>query len=245
MSILSELQSRRLGLIELLSMGFDVYLKNLKPILLVYCTTLFPFRIILSALITQVENSPSGSFSAFYYVFLYVFLIVMELVSLIYFIAVSVIIEKYLHGINTSYQSVVSKIFSIFIPLVFLYFIFFINVFLRSLLLFIPGIIYIINNGYYWFSCIFRDQRGKAAFAYSRSIVRGNWWRVFFFYCLIFLIHFGLQTIFSKILSTIPFMNTFWVSLLSQTLPPFIGIGIGIGSILLFINLEFQKSLER
>jgi len=99
-----------------------------------------------------------------------------------------------------------------------------------------------VNNLYCVFALILRDQRGKAAFAYSRSIVKGNWWRVFFFLFLGVFIVFGLQIILSKLLNTVPFMNDFWVSLLSQTLPQFIAIGISSGSILLFLNLDYHKS---
>ncbi|NEN89437.1 MAG: hypothetical protein F6K48_11235 [Okeania sp. SIO3H1] len=240
MSILSELKSRKLGLIELISMGFDVYLKNLKPILLLFCTISLPFSIIMSALTTEVQNSPSGLFLAFYYVFLIFFI----LVSSIYYIAVSVITDNYVHERNTNYQSVVKKIFASLVPLFLLSFRFWINYFLRCLLLLIPGIIYLINNGYYGLAFILRDQKGEASFLYSRSIVEGNWWRVFFFSFLVGLISIGLQTVFSQFLNTIPFINPFWVSVLSETLPTFITIGISLGDILLFLNLEFQKNLE-
>ncbi|NER91120.1 hypothetical protein [Moorena sp. SIO3A2] len=243
MSILSELQSRKIGLIELISMGFEVYLKNLKPILLVFSTIYLPFMIIMLAVSFSIQNNPSG-LSLVLQVFFYLGLFVFSIFQNIYFIAISVITENYVHGRNTSYQSVVNKILAILVPLFFLGVRYFINIYLRLLLLIIPGIIYAINNAYYGFAFILRDQRGTAAFAYSRSIVKGNWWRVLFFSFLVMLIAFGLQTIFSKLFNIIPILNDFWVSLLSQTLPQFIVIGIGIGSILLFLNLDFQKSLE-
>lgn len=241
MSILSELQSRKIGLIELMSMGFEVYLKNLKPILLVFSTIYLPFLIIMLAVSFPIQNNPEGLSLVLLYLGLFVFWIVQS----IYFIAISVITENYVHGRNTSYQSVVKKILASLVPLLFLGFRFGINYLLRGLLLIIPGIIYLINNQYYGLAFILRDQRGKAAFAYSRSIVKGNWWRVFFFGFLVLFIVFGLQTIFSKLLNIIPFINDFWVSLLSQTLPQFIVIGITIGSILLFLNLDFQINFQK
>lgn len=240
MSILSELQSRKLGLIELMSMGFDVYLKNLKPILLVFCTIYLPFLIIFSAFVISLENnsSPSGLFWILYCLSW----IILTITSLIYFIAISVITENYVYGINTNYHSVIKKIFLQIFHLFFLSFRFGINYFLRAILLLIPGIIYLINNQYYGLAFILRDKRGKAAFAYSRSIVKDNWWRVFFFVFLFGLIPIFLQRIFNQLLSII--MNSFWAYLLSQTLISFIGIGIGLGGILLFFNLEFLKNME-
>lgn len=87
MITLSELQSRKVGLIELLSMGFNVYLKNFKPILLLFCTTNLPFLIILSALIAHNQNNPSVLSWAFYLVFV----IVASMAMSIYEIATSVI----------------------------------------------------------------------------------------------------------------------------------------------------------
>ncbi|OLT58399.1 hypothetical protein BJP37_04385 [Moorena bouillonii PNG] len=49
-------------------MGVDVYLKNLKPILLLFCTIYFPLLIILSALNPENQNNPSGLFLAFFVV---------------------------------------------------------------------------------------------------------------------------------------------------------------------------------
>lgn len=242
MSILSELQSRKLGLIELILMGFDVYFKNLKPILLAFAVILLPFMIILGALVYLVQIDPNRS--VILWIWYLGFLILVLLMSLIYFIALSIITENFVNDRKTSYQSVVRQIASSFIPLFLLGIRFGINYFLRCLLLFIPGIIYLVNNQYYGLAFILRDQRGKAAFAYSRSIVKGNWWRVLFFGFLSNFVIFGLQKIFSKALNTVPLINDFIASVLSQVLPQFIAIGIGVGAILLFLNLDYQKSLE-
>ncbi len=240
MSILYELQSRKLGLIELLSMGFDVYLKNLKPMLLCFCTIMLPSTIGYFSFFKYNINN----FSALALVLDHIALFAFYTFATIYSIAISVITDNYVHGRNTSYQSVAKKIISSFIPLFCLFFLFAINIYLRFLLFFIPCIIYAINNSYYGLAFILRDQRGKAAFAYSRSIVRGNRWRVFFFFFFVLFTAFGLQIIFTKLLNIIPFMNDFWVFVLSHTLVQFIGIGISISGILLFLNLDFQKSLE-
>ncbi|NEO76894.1 hypothetical protein [Moorena sp. SIO4G3] len=240
MSSLSKLQSRKLGLIELISMGFDVYLKNLKPILLLFCTIYLPLLIILSALNPENQNNPSGWFLAFFVVVS----IVVNLAGIIYIIALSLITENYLHGRDTSYQSAVQKIVSSLLPLVGLVLRFWINYLLRFMLLIIPGIVYAVNNQYYGLAFILRDQRGKDAFDYSRSIVEGNWWKVLFFIFLSVLSALGCQFILNSVLSNIPVMKNFWDDLLSVILPKFIVIGIAIGNILLFLNLDYQKSLE-
>jgi hypothetical protein len=114
-----------------------------------------------------------------------------------------------------------------------------------SLLFTIPVIIYLINNQYYGLAFILRDKRGTDAFHYSQSLVKNNWWRVFFFGILAILfgiINAVLQILLSKLLSLL--VVDFWADLLSQVLPQFIAIGIGVAGILLFLNLDFQKSLN-
>jgi hypothetical protein len=287
MSILSELQGRKLGLVELILMGFDVYLKNFKPILLVFCTINLPFLIITLALGPQSINNSSNLFWTFFWFFM----IIQSITGLIYdWVALSLMTENYVYKRNISYQNIVKKIFSSLISLCLLMIRFVINscfrIFLFTLLftlitslitivleifypgifginlysylasylylftllgilLYIPAIIYWINNGYYGIAFILRDQKGKSAFAYSRSIVKDNWWKVFFFNFLYFCIMLGLPIIFGKFFKIIPFMNNYlFRALLLNILPLFISIGIRIGGILLFLNLDYQKSLE-
>ncbi|MBD2775076.1 hypothetical protein [Iningainema tapete] len=113
--------------------------------------------------------------------------------------------------------------------------------FLRCLLLIVPGIIYIVNNGYYANALILRDQRGKAAFQYSRSLVKGNWWRVFFLNLLSFITVVGLQAIMNKILSSVIANSPILISVLSITLANLVSLGVVISGVLLFLNLDFQK----
>ncbi|NEO79330.1 hypothetical protein [Moorena sp. SIO4G3] len=304
MSILSELQSRELGLIELLLMGFDIYLKNIKSILVLFCL-IFLLQIIILVLIiilifsqllffedigfilgfiyliailftplraiflliTFMSIIPMLGFENIEFIFgffaLTSLLVLIDLMNTtpIYNIAISVITDNYVHGINISYQSVLKKIFSSLNSILCLGFIYQVNFLLRAMmLLVIPGIIYRINNLYYGSAFILRDQRGKAAFTYSRSIVKGNCYKVFVFSFLfsfisIFLLFFisgALGLLFSIV---IIFFNTFGaflvsgaLSLVSVILSLFLYFSsqmvVIIGSILLFLNLEYQKKVE-
>ncbi|NEP27797.1 hypothetical protein, partial [Moorena sp. SIO3I6] len=114
------------------------------------------------------------------------------------------------------------------------------------LLMIIPGIIYWVNNGYYGLAFVLRDQRSRAAFAYSRAIVKGNWWRVFLFgFIYLFVIVIAIK-IFHIIFSFIPIINSSEVlmTVITSLLAGFISVAPLVGYILLFINLDYQKSLE-
>lgn len=231
MSILSDLQTKKLGLFELLAIGFNLYLKHFRTFLSLLLLTL-PFTIVIQILPPNSSNLFFAIFALFY------FLIVVP----VYTIAFSIVTERYILGEKPELKSVLRRVLSRLLPLTSLNIKFGIIYFLRCLLLLVPGIIYLVNNGYFGLAFILRDQRGKAAFQYSRALVKGNWWKVFFFYLLIFfLIPFGIQAFMSRILSSVIANSPILVTILSSTLVALISLGVGISSVLLFLNLDFQK----
>ncbi len=272
MTILYELKIRKIGLIELILMGFDVYMKNIKSILMLFFRIVLPFIIILIFFISLINifvNFEEIGLTlglviiSFQIIVPLIFLII---IYTIYNIAISVITDNYVHGINISYQNVVKKIFSSLNSILWLGLKYRVNVLLGNLILVIPGIIYSINNLYYGSAIILRDQRGEAAFAYSRSIVKGNCGRVFvykylftyislIFYILISGILQQIFSILSIFLKTLPFMSisgasfvavilTLVSGILSLFLLFFFQTVLIIGNILLFFNLEFHKNLQ-
>jgi hypothetical protein len=241
MTILSELQTKKLGLIDLLSIGYYIFFKNLKSILGIICVTLLPIQVLYLGV---NELFKVGAISTTLYFFSsLVFLIAFPIASYVYYTAVAVITEHFVYG-TEKHKNVRKLLSSRLMPMLLLSFEYTINYLLRSLLFVIPGIIYSINNLYSGLALIVRDQRGKAAFTYSKAIVKGNWWKVFFFIILNSFITLVSQTILSKFFSLFSFLNPSLISVLSQVLAIVISIGSGIGSILLFLNLEFQKDLK-
>ena len=234
MSTISEIKNRKLGLLEILGLGYYIYLKNIKLFLTLFCILILPAMIIL--LVIRTYN---WVLIDFLYSWIYLLVFVP-----IYSMSMTAATENLVLKKETRFKTLMSRIFSDLGTLINLNFRLYIAVILRLFLLIVPGIIYLINNGYCLTAFILRGQKGKAAFNYSRTIVKGNWWRVFFFLVLTLSSLFGLQAILSKVLNTIPFLNPLSVLLLSTLIPQFICIGMSIGSVLLFLNLDYQKSLE-
>ncbi len=236
MSILSDLQTKKLGLFELIAIGFDLYLKHFRSFFSLLCVAILPFLIIFQILILNVSSNsilliPFGIFYIFY----------LFVVIPVYTIAFAILTEGYILGENPQLNVVIRRILSQILPLSCLNLRFGIIVGLRLFLLIIPGVIYAINNGYCGFAFILRDQRGKAAFQYSRSLVKGNWWKVFFFNVLLNIIIFGFQAAMNKILSNVIVNSPASVTILSSTLASLFTLGVVISGVLLFLNLEFQK----
>ncbi|QSJ20262.1 hypothetical protein JYQ62_17090 [Nostoc sp. UHCC 0702] len=159
----------------------------------------------------------------------------------VYVNGLAILTEGYVLGENPQIDVTIKRILSRIIPLTCLSIRFSIICFLLSLLLIIPGIIYGVKNSYYGPAFILRGQTGEAAFEYSRSLVKGNWWKVFLFSILYSIIISVLQELIEKILNRViidsPALVTILCEIISLNL---IAVGV-ISGVLLFLNLEFQK----
>lgn len=236
MSMLSDLQNKKLGLFELIAMGFDLYLNNFRIFVSLLCITNLPFSIIVNSLSPYVSFNPSLSILSFsIYLFWLIFVIPF------YSGASAILTENFIMAEQPQLKIVVKQILHRILPLTSLNIKFSIIYFLRVMLLIVPGIIYAVNNGYYFLSFILRDQRGKAAFQYSRSLIIGNWGRVFFFNLLTVIPVFGFQVIINKVLSNVIANFPILIALISSTIVGLVGHGLVISGVLLFLNLDFQK----
>jgi hypothetical protein len=235
MSILSDLQTKKLGLFELIVMGFDLYLKHFRSFFSLLCI-LLPFSIISQILVLNLSSN-SNLLIPFWLFYIFYFFVVIP----VYGIAFAILTEGYILGENRQLNVAIRGILSQIIPLNCLSIRFFTIFYLSFLLLLVPGVIYGVNNGYYALAFILRDQRGKAAFQYSRSLVKGNWWKVFFFYVLFYIIIFGFQVVMNKTLSSVIVNFPVLVTILSSTLAMVVSLGVAVSNVLLFLNLEFQK----
>jgi hypothetical protein len=190
-----------------------------------------PFLIIMS-IINDLNNFLFiGLYSIFYFFVFIPF----------YSVGVCIIVENCVLGEQNQPKNIVDRISYQIFPLIGLSIRFSLNLFTRLLLLIIPGIIYYVNNGFCLYALILRRQIGKSAFQYSRLLIKGNWWKVFFYDLTLYITIFGVQIISNKILNTILVGSPVLVKILSLTLYIFATFGITISGVLLFLNLDFRK----
>ena len=236
MSILSELQTKKLGLFELLAMGFNLYLKYFLDFFSLLCIALLPFSSIYVFLLLSFTSNFSFLIPFWLFYIFYFFAVIP-----IYTIAFAILTEGYVRGEKRQLNIVIRGILYRIVPFIELSFTYGLTMMFMFLLLIVQGIIYLVNNAYCLLAFVLRDQKGKAAFQYSRSLVRGNWWKVFFFQVLIFIITFGLQSLTTKFLGMIIASSPILVAILSNVLASIVSLGVGISGVLLFLNLEFQN----
>ncbi|WP_206758811.1 hypothetical protein [Anabaena sp. FACHB-83] len=235
MRILSELQTRKIGLFELIRMSFKLYFEYFGIFFSFFCVTLLPFLIIF-----QFFSFDSNPILGILFIIFYVII-----VFPVYVNGLTILTEGYVLGENPQIDVAIKRILSRIIPLTGLSIRFGIICFLLSLLLIIPGIIYAVNNSYYGQAFILRGQTGKAAFEYSRSLVKGNWWKVFLLSIISSIIISQYEKWIAKILNRVlidfPALVAIIGDIISINLVAAVTI---ISGVLLFLNLEFQKQLR-
>ena len=236
MSFLSKLKDKKLGLVELISLGYHLYFKNIR-LFLGFNFIALPFIIISNIISAYSSSNLAAYFLLIFYSIFYFFVFFP-----FYIAAISILVEDCVLNKQIQPKNVIKRIGNRIFSLVALYVIFSFNFFVRSLLLIIPGIIYFVNNFFFDYALILRDQTGKSAFQYSRLLVKGNWWRLFFYSFIVNLTIFGTQIIVDTILNSIFVDLPLLTSILSAILLIFATFGISISGVLLFLNLEFQKS---
>ncbi|MBD2303169.1 hypothetical protein H6G80_32660 [Nostoc sp. FACHB-87] len=197
--------------------------------------TLLPFLIIF-----QFFSFDSNPILGILFIIFYVII-----VFPVYVNGLTILTEGYVLGENPQIDVAIKRILSRIIPLTGLSIRFGIICFLLSLLLIIPGIIYAVNNSYYGQAFILRGQTGKAAFEYSRSLVKGNWWKVFLLSIISSIIISQYEKWIAKILNRVlidfPALVAIIGDIISINLVAAVTI---ISGVLLFLNLEFQKQLR-
>ena len=106
-----------------------------------------------------------------------------------------------------------------------------------SLLFIIPGIIYSVYYIFFLYTVTLRDKDGMEALNYSKTLVQGQWWRVFWI-----LIGFGVifaiaNGIVSYLISQMP--NNSYLNIIPTAFTLFSTTIFGIINVVLFLNNDF------
>ena len=120
MSILSELQSKKLGLIELLSMGFDIFLKNIKLFLITYLTIIVPFLTLVDVFAAYITDNPLIIIDnpLIFLLFYLLFLIYLSIFYPALIVASSIITENFVLNKETNFKNVIQVVLSRLLTLI-------------------------------------------------------------------------------------------------------------------------------
>jgi len=105
-------------------------------------------------------------------------------------IGVAHITQKYLEGNAERFQSVITFSISRFMDVVWTYLVLILFMTVRIFALLIPGIIFANTSSFALLASALRQKKGCEAIRYSENLVQGQWWNVFGYQLLVFLIIF-------------------------------------------------------
>ncbi|MBD2772582.1 hypothetical protein [Iningainema tapete] len=238
--MLAQIRNKELGIVELLSLGWNVFIKNLNAILIIIFLIDLPVEILEAAAITLSNQVIKVTI-----IFLFFWLRIIPLC--LSGMAVIFIAERYIYGEKIRYDKALAKSFSrLNLGLFFL---------LRSgnivsfflLLLIIPGIIYWIKLYFVFHVCILRENASQSALRYSASLVKGRWFRSFFtIVSLIFIIFIPAFVIPIFLLSLLPlspespFTNFVYI-VVSQMIFMLAFYLFTVVNTVFFLNLDYRK----
>jgi len=242
--MISELKNQELRIVRLLSISLDVYLKNIRFILAILVTINLPIAIVntvLSFLINDVKETANFQILIFVYILSFLLNIPGSLPQM----AIVLMVERYLRGEKTNYFTALRRVFSCLLKFTCLEFKISLVILCGFIVFIIPGIISATNYYFYPQAFILRDQRGQAALSYSEFLVKGNWWKVLLFSVNQFVITYALDFIKSHIYQVVTSssVNYFGELVVDKMISHFILSFFYIVSTLLFLNLDYRKSM--
>jgi len=178
----SDLINKELGIIDLLKSGWKIFQKNFLAILIIILLVNLPLSILpiifevalLSPVTTTSITELFSIFDGFFYLWTAM--------------AVMLIVEKEILGNKIQAMAALKKALSYWVSAIGTSFYFQILFLVSLLLLIIPGIVFLVNSSFFLSAMSLRNQSWEASLAYSRNLVKGNFWKVLYTFLVVFII---------------------------------------------------------
>lgn len=104
---------------------------------------------------------------------------------------------------------------------------------LLTLLFIIPGIIYTVYWSLATFVCVDKNLAGKPALDYSKNLVKGHWWKIFFLLFISF-----ITRVVYYVVVNIFFTDSFLTSIIVDNIAQLIDVLFIVASIIFYLNLD-------
>lgn len=259
------ISSKEYTITEILSRGWKLFNENFKLLATLVLVICLPFNIIsfmitgqnslesefnVEEFFTENEITAETSFEEFFAIMdsydpprsQQALGLIKGLLSILVTMAIAFAIKTRLDGKTIEWKTALKKSLSRLLPAIgtsVLETIFLIGLFL---LLIIPGIIY----AFYWmfaiYAVILKDQAGKDALNYSKSIVKGRWWKILW-YCLVIglcaLVAFAGVGLVYGLIAGIPYTG-----ILFDTVIDLVVVFFMVVSTVFFLNFDASRKTE-
>ena len=235
---INEIKNRTFNIGDILSLSWQIYLKNIKPLVIIVLVVYFPLQIINLLipydiiLIKYGENGVQLVQTIFRFINLFIRFIGM--------IAIILIASGDVQDIFYTHKQALKESISIWGKLLATSFLGGLIIIGFTLLLVIPGIIRSVQYAFVSFIVILRNINGKAALDYSKQLVEGQWWRVFGTNFIIQIIAYPIGLILGLIFYVIP--NVFFTELVVYTFAEVVDVFFTVALTVFFLNIDYLKN---
>ena len=235
--LLERIRTTEFKLGDILSAGWTIFTSRFGTILAILLIVYIPINIVLS-LVTPPEEAGLEEIRQSFQLgqFLYLWF------GILATMAVAFVVERSLAGENIGFRQALRKAVSRWGSMIWANIIAGIIVLGLTLLLIVPGIIWIVYYTFVEYAVVLRGKGGKTALDYSKSLVKGNWWKV----CGISIL-FAILSFLTYIIVDIPFwflpQNVLTI-VVSTTLGDIVSTLFLVAMAIFFLNLDYLKNPE-
>jgi hypothetical protein len=223
---------------EIVASGWDLYCLHLKRILPIFLVVYVPINIGLSFVPAADWVETYGALGRNMH--MAVIQLTEFFVGILATMALAKLIEESLYGHTITWLQALRHAVSRWPAAIGTGLLAMLIVFGLTLLLIVPGVVWMIYYSFFLFVVALRGLSGKPALDYSRAIVQGQWWRVF-----AYLLAIQCLAVLAAIIVTAPFEvlpNYRLLNILSNTLSDLVAPLFLTMAIVFFLNNDYLRT---
>jgi hypothetical protein len=229
--MIADIKQKKYGVEDLLEAGWQIWVQNFKDILMVVLCVYLPINLIRALIpfdfLVNAYGIPGYRIIHF----------LLNLVGFLYLVSLTIIVDRAVEGQRLPWTDAIKRALPKWGKVVWTELLWMVIIIAGLICFLVPGVIY---QNYYIFMVsvvVLRDRSGKSALDYSRSLVSGQWWRIFgiglFLFLVILIPVLAIHYLF-RLVST----NPFWL-ILPDTLKTVVGSFYAVTLVLFFLNNDY------
>jgi hypothetical protein len=237
----AKLRLRKLGVGELLSEGWQQYRVNFINIFLVILCVYIPINTIIAFINVPSTLQEYGTWGIqLYGIILYMLKFFIDAIATI---GIAFIIENSLHETSISWSTALRYGLSKWFATIGTGFLAGLIIFVLTLLLIVPGIIWSLYYSFWIYVVALRNVGGKTALDYSKGLVQGRWWDVFGTLWLLGVIGAVVGSAITYPLNLISDNQFFGI--IPNTIIDIVGAFFTVVTVIFFLNLDYRQAYKR
>jgi uncharacterized membrane protein len=176
--MLSEIKQQKLAIGDILAAAWDVFEERSLTVVAIALTTFIPYYVLFILMMPSKEAIPHLGSLRLQLVWLLIGFIT-TVIGAFQVMAIAFIVERFLAGEEITYGQALRKSLSRWGAAIIAGIMAHAIILVLLILCIVPGIVAAVYLAFVTYAVVLRDKSGKAALKYSHSLVKGQWWRVF------------------------------------------------------------------